>query len=267
MKLGNLAARFATAAVAAPILILAINWDRHEGWWSIVIVATALALIEFFQMTLDEPAERWFGVGLGLAIAVLLYWTDYGIWLALPLAVVAPALLYLIRLPSDLDSTMARAGTMTFGVVYIGVLLTFIALSKKHGGYSWVYITLFVAWFADTLAYFSGRFLGKRKLYPAVSPNKTWAGAVGGLAGSFLAAVVANLWFFPELGWVHGAIVTLVGGLLGQSGDLIESLLKRARNVKDSGNLLPGHGGLLDRIDAVLLIAPWVYLYSQLVWS
>ena len=78
--------------------------------------------------------------------------------------------------------------------------------------------------------------------------------------------VLANLWFFKELGWVHGAIVTVLGGALGQTGDLVESMLKRAFGVKDSGKILPGHGGILDRIDAVLFIAPFVYAYVMLVW-
>jgi phosphatidate cytidylyltransferase len=126
---------------------------------------------------------------------------------------------------------------------------------------------LMTAFFGDTLAYFAGRAFGKTKLYPAISPGKTRAGAVGGMAGSFLAAALANLWFFKDLGWGHGAAITLVGSALGQSGDLVESMLKRSCGVKDSGKLLPGHGGMLDRIDAVLLIAPWVYLYAALIWK
>jgi phosphatidate cytidylyltransferase len=78
--------------------------------------------------------------------------------------------------------------------------------------------------------------------------------------------VLANLWFLPELGWVHGAAITILGGALGQTGDLVESMLKRAFGVKDSGRLLPGHGGILDRVDAVLFIAPFVYGYATLVW-
>src|SRR5262249_38307526 len=118
-----------------------------------------------------------------------------------------------------------------------------------------------------TGAYVAGRLFGKAKLYPAVSPGKTWAGAIGGLVGSFGGAALANLWYFPALGWGHGAVISVVGGAIGQSGDLVESMLKRSFGVKDSGNILPGHGGILDRVDAVLFISPWVCAYAVTVWS
>jgi phosphatidate cytidylyltransferase len=204
-----------------------------------------------------------------MVLAQLIYWWMNGGYLvALPAAVVGPALFFLFRYV-DLETVARRMGLMAFGIVYCGILFTFLALLKRdfgeHGG-DWVYVVLMTAWLGDTGAYFAGRLLGKRKLYPAISPGKTWAGAVGGLAGSFLGAIVANVWFFPELGWGHGAVITLIGGALGQSGDLVESMLKRAQHVKDSGTLLPGHGGMLDRVDAVLFIAPWVYLYAHLAW-
>ena len=122
-------------------------------------------------------------------------------------------------------------------------------------------IVLIVAWVADTGGYFAGRFLGKAKLYEAVSPKKTWAGAWGGLAGSLVGVAVLKLVTAHGLGWIDVVLIAIPGGVLGQLGDLTESLLKRSVGVKDSGALLPGHGGLLDRIDAVLFIAPYVYAY------
>jgi phosphatidate cytidylyltransferase len=124
-----------------------------------------------------------------------------------------------------------------------------------------VVLVLLVAWFADTGAYFAGRFLGNAKLYPAVSPKKTWAGAWGGLAGSVLGVTVLKLITAHWLTWVDVFAIAIPGGVLGQLGDLAESLIKRSVGVKDSGTLLPGHGGILDRIDAVIFIAPYVYCY------
>lgn len=266
MKLGNLAARFGTAIVAVPLLILAILWHRHEAWWGIVFVATGIALNEYATMTLEEDKEaRIFTILVGLGLAALLYWKfEYGL-IIIPALVIAPAIYYLFRF-RDMTTVASRLGMTTFGLGYAGLLLTFIALMKRDlpDGGRWVLLTLMIAWFGDTMAYFAGRFLGKKKLYPAVSPGKTWAGAFGGIAGSFLGAVLANLWFLPELGWGRGAVITIVGGMLGQTGDLVESMLKRSVGVKDSGKLLPGHGGMLDRVDAVMFIAPWVYLYALL---
>jgi phosphatidate cytidylyltransferase len=269
MKLGNLALRFVSVAPLIPLLLLAIFWHEPYAVWGIVFLVTGIGLDEFFTITLTDPVERRFGLALGLAAAALLYWGGPAASLGLPLVVVVPALFYLFRFV-DLATVMQRAALTSFGLVYAGLLITYVALLKRdapngHGG-EWVVLTLCTAWFSDTGAYFAGRFLGKTKLYPAVSPGKTRAGAVGGLCGSFLGGVVANLWYLPELGWVHGAILTLVGGALGQCGDLVESMLKRAFGVKDSGKILPGHGGILDRIDAVLFIAPFVYGYMQLVW-
>jgi phosphatidate cytidylyltransferase len=266
MKLGNLAMRFITVAPLVPLLILAIMWRRPEAVWGIVFAATLIALHEFFTITLEDKIDRWFGVALGAGVSAVVYWLPAFASIVLPAVVIVPALYYLFRF-RDMTTAIARLGLTTFGTLYAGLLLTFLALMKRLPyGSQWVLLSLMIAWFGDTGAYFAGRFLGKTKLYPAVSPGKTRAGAVGGLAGSFGAAALANLWFFPKLGWAHGAALTLIGGALGQCGDLVESMLKRAYGVKDSGKILPGHGGMLDRIDAVLFIAPWVYLYVGFVW-
>jgi len=268
MKLGNLALRVVSVVPLIPLLILAIEWSKPYAFWGIVFTATLIALYEYFQITLADRTEQIFGVACGAALALLLYWGGPLKVLIVPIVVIAPAMFFLFRF-KDLQTVMQRAGLTTFGLLYAGLLVTHIALLKRDApqGGSWVLLTLMTAWFGDTGAYFAGRFLGKTKLYPAISPGKTRAGALGGLGGSFLAAVLANLWYFPELGWIHGAIVTVVGGALGQCGDLVESMLKRAFGVKDSGKILPGHGGILDRIDAVLFIAPFHYFYMLFLWK
>jgi len=154
-----------------------------------------------------------------------------------------------------------------FGIVYAGLLLTTLAELKRDGGGDvgghMVSFVLLVVWAGDTFAYFAGRFLGRHKLYPAVSPNKTWEGTFGGLLGSFAGGVVMKLAFLHHLSWLDVALLTIPGGALAQMGDLVESMIKRSTGVKDSGALIPGHGGVLDRIDAVLFFAPYVYLYFQ----
>jgi phosphatidate cytidylyltransferase len=174
-----------------------------------------------------------------------------------------PGLYYLFRF-RDIPSVAGRYAATVAGIVYAGFLTTFLAFLKRidpnHGGDT-VVLVLLVAWIADTGGYFAGRFLGKSKLYEAVSPKKTWAGAFGGLAGSLLGVAVLKLFFAKWLGWDDVLLIAIPGGILGQLGDLAESLIKRSTGVKDSGSLLPGHGGILDRIDAVLFIAPYVYAY------
>ena len=150
-------------------------------------------------------------------------------------------------------------------------LLSFLALLKQRGdGWAWIYVSLTIAWVSDTGAYFAGRFLGPmwpKKLYESVSPKKTLIGGLGGVVAAYLSLVVAKLWYMPSLSWLDTVAIAVPANLLGQMGDLSESLVKRSVGVKDSGKLLPGHGGMLDRIDALLFVLPYVYCYARFVFD
>ncbi len=270
--MSNLAARLLTAAVAIPVLVVAIVWSNPIAVWAIVFAATFLGLREYYNMTLaKEPVvERGFGVACGLGFAAVQYWLDssaHVLSAALVAVTLAAFLFYLFRY-GDMQTVASRVAQMLTGVLYVGLLLTFVALLKKRGsdGGAWVFITLTCTWFSDTGAYFAGRFLGKywpTKLYESVSPKKTMIGGFGGIAGSLLALVVAKLWYLPALTWLDCALVAVPANVLGQMGDLCESMLKRSVGVKDSGALLPGHGGMLDRIDALLFSAPYIYFFAR----
>jgi phosphatidate cytidylyltransferase len=281
--MSNLLQRFLVAVVAVPILLVIFYLNRTEPTWVLIFAASILAMREFFHMTL--PAEdRKAAIALGAAACAAFYWFNpyvalvhggdgnrymAAVWGAGPtlpvvLAVIAPGLYYLFRF-RDMKTVAARFAATVAGILYAGFLYTFVALIEVVGGGDAVILVLGVAWIADTGAYFAGRFLGKTKLYEAVSPKKTRAGAVGGLAGSLAAAAVLKLVHFDALTWLDVVLVAIPGGILGQMGDLAESMIKRSVDVKDSGALLPGHGGMLDRIDAVLFIAPYVYLYLTVI--
>ena len=281
MALVNLAQRFLVAVVAVPILLLILYYHRPEPTWALIFAASLLAMRELFGMLLP-PEDRNPALVMGALACLAFYWLDpialshyhdlphaldrvsyEGSAIAAAFAVVVPALYYLFRF-RDIPTVANRiAGTIT-GIVYAGFLTTYLAKLKlidpKQAGDT-VVIVLVVAWLADTGGYFAGRFLGKAKLYEAVSPKKTWAGAIGGLAGSLAGVIVMKLAFATYLDWIDVFMIAIPGGILGQMGDLAESLIKRSVGVKDSGALLPGHGGILDRIDAVLFIAPYVYTY------
>jgi len=269
-----------------PILLVILHYHRPEPTWALIFAASLVAMHEFFAMTL--PAEdRSAALVMGAFASAAFYWCDpfalgrygnetlehvgaaAGTSVPLVLAVIAPGLYYLFRF-RDIPTVAGRYTATVAGIVYAGFLTTFLPklklLDPNQGGDT-VLLVLLVAWVADTGAYFAGRFLGKSKLYEAVSPKKTWAGAWGGLAGSFLGAAALKLTFATYLTWLDIVLIAIPGGILGQLGDLAESLLKRSVGVKDSGDLLPGHGGILDRIDAVLFIAPYVYAYLTIRWS
>ena len=282
MALGNLAQRFLVALVAVPILLVVLYFHRPEPTWALIFAASLIAMHELFAMMLPAEDRRAAVVLGGFAVAAF-YWLDpttlayyggavprvvaaagaAGSTIPLLLAVVAPGLYFLFKF-RDIPSVAGRYAATVTGIVYAGYLTTYLAKLKlidPHAGGDTVLMVLIVAWLADTGGYFAGRFLGKAKLYEAVSPKKTWAGAWGGIAGSVIGVAALKLISSHYLTWVDVALIAIPGGVLGQLGDLTESLLKRSVGVKDSGALLPGHGGLLDRIDAVLFIAPYVYAY------
>jgi phosphatidate cytidylyltransferase len=282
VALGNLAQRFLVAVVAVPILLVVLYYHRPEPTWAIIFAASLLAMRELFAMML--PAEdRRPALIIGAAAVAAFYWLDpvtlggygdavpgavvramrAGTTIPLILTVVVPGLYYLFKF-RDIPSVAGRYAATVTGIFYAGYLATYLAKLKlidPHHGGDTVLIVLIVAWLADTGGYFAGRFLGKAKLYEAVSPKKTWAGAWGGLAGSLVGVAALKLITATYLSWLDVGLLAIPGGVLGQLGDLTESLIKRSVGVKDSGALLPGHGGLLDRIDAVLFIAPYVYGY------
>src|SRR5262249_22607440 len=156
----------------------------------------------------------------------------------------------------DTQTAAVRVMANAFGPLYVGGGLGAMILLRRDAGTdgpAYVVLALCFAWASDTGAYFAGRFLGRHKLYEAVSPKKTVEGGLGGLAASVASALVAHFWFLPSLPLLDGLLLAIVAGGLGQAGDLGESLIKRAFGVKDSGGIVPGHGGLLDRVDALLV--------------
>ncbi len=285
MALGNLAQRFLVALVAVPILLIVLYYHRPEPTWVLIFAASLIAMNELFGMLLPAEDRRAALVMGGFAVAAF-YWLDQtalaGYGDALPsvvvramlagptipliLTVVVPGLYYLFRF-RDIPSVAGRYAATVTGIVYAGYLTTYLAKLKlidPHQAGDAVLLVLIVAWLADTGGYFAGRFLGGAKLYEAVSPKKTWAGAWGGITGSVIGVAALKLITARYLTWIDVGLIAIPGGILGQLGDLTESLIKRSAGRKDSGALLPGHGGLLDRIDAVLFIAPYVYGYLVL---
>ena len=120
-------------------------------------------------------------------------------------------------------------------------------------------------WVADTAAYYTGKSMGRHHLAPTISPKKTWEGSIGGVLGAFLAAAAVKLFVLEFLGWLDVGALALIGGAWSQVGDLVESTFKRAAGVKDSASILPGHGGILDRFDSLIVAAPLYYLYLSYV--
>lgn len=167
---------------------------------------------------------------------------------------------------NDIRTAVNQIACTLLGVFYVaGLLGFFILLRNLEGGRYLIFFVFIVIWLGDTAAYYAGRRFGKTKLAEHISPNKTVEGAVAGLGGSLLGGLVANIWFLGQISLIHCLIIAVICGIIGQFGDLAESVLKRNTGTKDSGTLIPGHGGILDRLDSLMFAGPAFYCYYQWV--
>ena len=168
--------------------------------------------------------------------------------------------------PEPLDRSMHNAAVVIFGAAYCGGLIPYLSrLREIEQSAGWAFMALFCTWGADTGAYFAGRLFGRHKLYPLVSPGKTWEGLVGGLVWGIGVAFLVRHLFGMDLAAHHLVVIGTLAAVIGLIGDLSESLLKRSVSAKDSGTLIPGHGGVLDRFDAVMFAAPAIYIYASVL--
>ena len=268
--MGDVIKRAATAAVLVPIVLGVIYFDPTP--WSTIVACAMVAWIsldEYLRMALPVTEEdrgtllRLVTGLLGVAIVVLPAVFEPGVVLPPLLAGSAIAVGFAtLGRPAQLPDAGRHFGVCLSGLLYVPLLMSVLPLLKRAGLEHWIVLSLCIAFFSDTVAYFFGRAFGKHKLYEAVSPKKTWQGAFGGVLGSLLATVgVGAMWLVPDLAIVHAVVLGILANICGQAGDLVESMLKRTYGVKDSSNLLPGHGGMLDRVDAMVYVAPVVYYY------
>jgi phosphatidate cytidylyltransferase len=226
-----------------------------------ILTVAAVGLHEYGGMAFAEDRAARAGLMLfGLLVAASVIagmrpWTGA----ALSVAVIGGLVFALFR-RGDLPVAVGRLGLLLLGVLYVGFFIPHVALLRQQPeGWRWVLFTVYSAMGSDSGAYFAGRAYGRRKLMPAVSPSKTVEGAVGGLVGAAIIGALCWLVFFRELPLGETLGVAVAIGVLAQLGDLCESALKRGFGAKDSGWIIPGHGGILDRLDSLLF--PFVFSY------
>jgi phosphatidate cytidylyltransferase len=258
-------------AVSAVILLPLAIWLTVVGGWPFALLvglAAALAAAELLMMAGRLEAAEWLGVLVAAAFPIMAGAGAGGdlmpAWSGLALAGATVVLLSLLLLRHDEQAQVpARAGRIALAWLYCGLLPASIVGLRIRFGFDWVILAFVVTWANDTFAYFAGLSFGRHKLSERISPKKTWEGFAGGALGSLLGAAAMQHWRLAEELPLVGALALGAGGaVLGPLGDLVESLWKRAYGVKDSSRLIPGHGGLLDRIDALLFVAPWIYLFA-----
>ncbi len=282
--------RLITAAVALPVLIASVIFPPLQILF-VVLAAAAIvvALYEFWFLAKRVGAKPDVVVGYSAVAALFLVffsgWWDL-LYLVVPMFVVAALAAEMLR-GAPFDKMILSVGSTVLGVFYVAFLgahlisvrtgfqsvlagpETFLAaeayLSHTLSTHLLAYFFL-VLMGSDTGAYYTGRAFGRHKLAPSVSPGKTWEGAAGGMAASLAAAALAHYWFFPEIGLGAALGLAAVMNVLGVAGDLTESALKRGAKAKDAAQILPGHGGLLDRLDSLLFNAPLLYYFALNYW-
>jgi phosphatidate cytidylyltransferase len=257
--------------VTVLVLLPGVLWLIWRGGLPFALLIAAATAVCALELNLLSGAGITGAALVSMAAAFLLPLVregslpgleDGSVLTALVIAAFADALLFETEIPN----APRRVGLAVLGAVYPGLLLAaLIPLRQLPRGEWWIVLALTVTWLNDTFAYFTGRAFGRRKLYERISPSKTWEGALGGAAGSIVGALVVGRLWIPELPPWRAALIGAGAAVLGPAGDLSESMLKRAFGAKDSSHLLPGHGGLLDRIDALLFNAPFVLLCARLL--
>ncbi len=284
--MSNLIVRTLTALVAAPLLIGALFVAPP---WVFAVLGALTALVAATELgSMVAPQHTALRRYLVIAsLTVHLLWAhllsdrslggypcipDFPLLHTLPL--LAPVVLTvfgaLISMTQVLPMATAstRMGWMIAGPWYAGALPAILVLlhQQPHGA-SWVLLAMLLAWLGDTGGYFAGKMWGRRPIARNISPNKTVAGSLGGTAGSLLGALLVHLFLLPHVALVPMLILGLVASYMGQWGDLVVSVIKRSSGVKDTGRIIPGHGGLLDRIDALLLTGFTTWIFVQVMYS
>ena len=262
-----LRARLATAAVAIPSLLALIFLAPPWGLAVVVTVLAAAAMTEYAALAFPSRlADRVWTVALGMTVILAALWGPAAPLTAALALVVALGFARIVFFRGDLDRGLAELGVITVGVLYVGLLMPhFIWLHRVPDGPGWLTFVIATGMAGDTAGYFVGRSFGRHKLIPRVSPGKTVEGAVGILAASVVAGAAAKLILLDERSWTEMISLAIVMGLVGQIGDLSESVMKRSFGAKESGWIFPGHGGVLDRIDSLLFPAGLVYYYLVLL--
>ena len=254
--------RLITGVLAISAWLLLLFLGPFPLFWLAITALAAVALSEYLTMVLPALSQRARVplIFFGLLPLIGAYTGEVtGLLCGLSLALVALLLYTLFSYASFAQpyEVVSRGG---FGYLYLGLCTAYLVLLMAlPQGRAWLLLLTAITAASDTAAFYTGSKFGRHKLCPAISPGKTWEGFAGGLAGSLAAALLVRQFFLPEQGLLWICLIVLLLGSLGVAGDLSESVIKRAFGVKDSGSLLPGHGGLLDRIDSLLLTAPILY--------
>jgi phosphatidate cytidylyltransferase len=268
--LNNLTQRIITGVIGAALMIATIVYGEITFLLLLLFIST-MSLLEFYRLAETDGIrpQRLFGILINFCVFLppliqLVFNTGFNL---LPLVIVLPYFVFIREIYRKLDKPFTNIAYTLVGIIYISLPLFCFYLISFQGiletyQYECILGYLFIIWASDTGAYFSGKYLGRNKLFERISPKKTVEGLVGGSILALAMAYVLSIYFpnFTLSKWLIIAVIIIVTGTLG---DLVESMFKRSLTFKDSGSILPGHGGFLDRFDGLYISAPFVFFYLQ----
>ena len=268
MAMSNTATRIIVSVISIPVILLA-SYLGKLYFAAFVLAIALMAFHEFSSMSAKKNISV--NIPLGILFVLILVLNFYFRYLPnILLTIAIPFLILLFELFRNKGSVILNVGTTLLGIFYIGMFAgTFVGIREMFIGSNELYtqsgflvISLFVSiWICDSAAFFIGTAIGKHKLFPRVSPNKSWEGAIAGFLFAVLAMVAAKYIVLNFVTIEEAISIGIIVGIIGQLGDLVESLVKRDADVKDSSAIIPGHGGIFDRFDSLLFTAPAVYLF------
>jgi phosphatidate cytidylyltransferase len=269
-KYNNLTQRIITGILGSAAIITGICLSRW-AYFGLFLFLAIVTLNEFYKLLKSQQifSERLFGIVSGAACFIISFFIESGDLHQKFFLTIFPllAIVFIIKLYKKSETKpFTNVAFTLLGLVYIAVplsLINFIAFTNGKYRYEMILGTLLILWATDTGAYFAGTYLGKHKLFPRVSPKKTWEGFAGGAVLALIFAFGLSRYFdiLSLADWLVVGVIIIIGGTFG---DLVESLLKRSIEIKDSGNVLPGHGGFLDRFDGLLIASPFLVTYIEL---
>lgn len=271
MKFNNAAVRIIVSIIAIPLII----GICYLGGYYFLAFTLGIGLISFYEFSiLAKNKDAYVNKVLGFLMTAFLIINSYFDFFPFHYSVLIGILfLLLYELFRDKSSAIINLGTTLLGIFYIGLFSsTLIGIREMYSGFSYEYengglliISMMITiWMCDSAAYFLGTAFGKHRLFPRVSPKKSWEGAVAGFIFSIATMIFMKTVLVDFITMNQAITIGIIVGSFGQLGDLIESLIKRDANVKDSSDIIPGHGGILDRFDSLLYSSPIVFLYFSL---
>ena len=269
MSISNTAVRIIVSAIAIPAIVVI----SYLGSYYFFIFVLGIAVISFYEFWLFAKNKQIkANLFLGILSVILIITNSFRNFIDLyALLILVVLILTIVELFRNKGSAIINLGATLIGILYISLFASalvsireFYSIEYVRGGLVMLSI-LFSIWICDSAAFFGGTAFGKHKMFPRVSPKKSWEGAVFGLLFAVVVMISSKALFLDFISWEDALLIGLIVGIVGQLGDLVESLFKRDAGVKDSSDFIPGHGGVFDRFDSLLYIAPVVFLYIKYI--